>query len=107
METVGFRLRALRKKLNLTQKDLEKMTGISSGNISSYEADRFLPSAQALIGLSEALDCSADYILTGKITSDSLGAGEMELLEQYRLLPDEEKEEVLCIIQMKMKKIGK
>lgn len=107
METVGFRLRTLRKKQNLTQKELEKMTGISSGNISSYESDRFLPSAQALIGLSEALECSADYILTGKYTNASLKPEEFELLEHYRILPDEEKEEVLCIVQMKRKKIGK
>lgn len=50
----------------MTQIDIQKATGISSGNLSDIENDKSMPSAAALISLSRELEVSIDWILTGE-----------------------------------------
>lgn len=96
MDTIGQRVKYARKKKNLTQIDIYKKTGISSGNLSDIENNKSHPSAQALISLKRELDVSIDWILTGKeIVQDEFFLKESQL--EYRtdeLLPlsDQEKE---------------
>jgi DNA-binding helix-turn-helix protein len=66
MDTIGQRLKSRRIFLGIKRKDICSMTGISSGNLSELENDNKCPSAQALISLSNALDCTTDWILTGR-----------------------------------------
>ena len=66
METVGQRIKRRRKELGLTIPEVSDKTGISNGNLSTLERDRSLPSATALINLSECLNCSIDWILLNK-----------------------------------------
>ena len=66
MDTIGQRIKSRRISLGIKRKDICSMTGISSGNLSELENDNKCPSAQALISLSNALDCTTDWILTGR-----------------------------------------
>ena len=66
MDTIGQRIKSRRISLGIKRKDIWSMTGISSGNLSELENDNKCPSAQALISLSNALDCTTDWILTGR-----------------------------------------
>ena len=66
METPGARIRKRRKELGMTIPELSEKTGISKGNLSIIETDKSLPSATALISLSECLNCSIDWILLNK-----------------------------------------
>lgn len=66
MKTIGSRLKEARKRKGLTQVDIQKATGISSGNLSDIENDKSMPSAAALISLSRELEVSIDWILTGE-----------------------------------------
>lgn len=105
---IGERIRAKRKELRITQTQIYNKTGISSGNLSGIEAGKSLPSASALIGLSQVLDCSIDWILTGSSPKSeilTLSVTEDTLLTGFRKLPDQEKDELLDILEIKLRKI--
>ena len=56
-------IRKARKEKGLTQKELAEKVGVTQGNLSSWETDRWKPDLDALKKLCEALNCSADYLL--------------------------------------------
>ncbi|MDK2799322.1 MAG: hypothetical protein PWQ70_941 [Clostridiales bacterium] len=66
LNSIGERIRFARKKKNLTLTDIKHLTGLSTGNLSELENDKFMPSANALIALRKTLDVSIDWILTGE-----------------------------------------
>jgi transcriptional regulator with XRE-family HTH domain len=54
-----------RQKAGLSVRDASRKSEISSGNISGIETGRYLPSAKALIILSQLYNVSIDWILKG------------------------------------------
>ena len=64
-EEIGERIRRLRSQKHMTQTQMKDACGISSGNLSSMENGRSLPSAGALMRLASYFDCTVDYILFG------------------------------------------
>lgn len=106
--SIGERIKKRRKELNITQPQIKEATGISSGNMSGIEAGRSLPSASALIGLSKVLNCSIDWILTGNSPiSEGIILSNIEeaFINDFRSLPEEEKEELIAILHVKLQKI--
>lgn len=63
---IGKRIKDRRKELNFTTTDIKNQVGISVGNLSEIENGHKIPSSKTIIKLSEILDCSIDYLLTGK-----------------------------------------
>lgn len=57
------KLRDLRLKNNLTQKNVADRLGISASVVSSYENAERSPSLEALLALSSLYRCSTDYLL--------------------------------------------
>lgn len=110
MKAIGNRIKERRKELNLTQLDIKEKVGISSGNISDIERGNRLPAATTLVQLSDVLDCSIDYILTGKSPSgenfvfSSSGESFHKLLTLFFALSKEDQEEILLIAEMKANK---
>lgn len=124
--TIGERIRTRRKELNLTMKTIFEQENIKTGNLSELENDKYLPSVQTLIALSRVLECSIDWILTGKeyTSSDSktlnienlkfeqgllcdgspLSNIEADLIAMFRLLPEEEREDIFDIVHLKYKR---
>lgn len=110
--TIGQRIKERRKQLNITQTQIQEQTSISSGNLSCIENGKYLPSATALVELAQILNCSVDWILTGEyqITKNSensnnsnpndytLSKDEYSLIQLYRLLPDNMKDDVINFI---------
>lgn len=107
-KSIGARIKQRRKELGLTQIQIKQATGISSGNLSEIENGSKLPSSPALISLSAILSCSTDWILKGEISRESNAflsdAKECCLLEGFRQLPEEEKKELLEILDIKLRK---
>lgn len=108
---IGQRIKERRKELKITQTQIQQETSISSGNLSCIENGKYLPSAVALLELSKILDCSVDWLLTGEssISNNSifLDTEEKELLNGFRELPEDDREELLCLMQMKLRKVKK
>ncbi|MGO3449545.1 MAG: LexA family protein [Kluyvera intermedia] len=65
METVGQRIKSLRKITKTSQKDLGKFCGVSDVAVGYWEKDLNLPSGEALSKLAKFFNTSMDYILYG------------------------------------------
>lgn len=63
--TFAERLKAARKKVHLTGKNVAEITGMNYQTYMSYEMNKNLPSAENLIKISNALGVSTDYLLKG------------------------------------------
>lgn len=78
--TVGERIRILRKKQNLTQKQLAEKLNVSSQVVSNFERGYTPPDKDDLESLAEFFNCSIDFIL-GK-TDTSKQTNELPQLSQ-------------------------
>lgn len=56
-QTIGKKIRGLRKERGLTQKELSQRTGIAEITIRQYEAGKYIPKMEALSKLCIALEC--------------------------------------------------
>ena len=71
--TIGERIRFLRQVIRkITQQELADATGISRGNLSNYEKDRFKPASDAILAISNYFNVSTDWLLTGKESLNSI-----------------------------------
>lgn len=121
MNTIGDRIKKARKENNLTLTDINNMTGLSTGNLSELENNKFMPSANALILLKKVLNVSIDWMLTGESgDSNSFKEGfyskclvkeskeeeyplrdnEKELIEGYRKLNEEQQHHIMSFINI-------
>lgn len=108
MDTIGKRIRCARKAKNLTLTNIRKITGLSTGNLSELENDKFLPSANALIQFKKIYDVSIDWILTGEEKSNSADAKAInEIKEKYICSKYSEDEMELIKLYRKLDSINK
>lgn len=106
---IGDRIKKRRKELKLTQVQIKELCGISNGNLSDFENGNKTPSANSLVALSKALHVSTDWILTGKdhkedISDVILSECENNLLTLFRDLDLDDQEEILDIVEMKIRR---
>src|SRR5438445_9781710 len=66
MKEFGERLKALREKAGLTQRELARLASIEPMQISRYERGVGYPAVETLIALARVLDVGLDYLLLGK-----------------------------------------
>ena len=106
------RFKEIRVKRNITQVDLAKQIDVKQETISAYESGKAVPSAEALIKIADYLNTSTDYLL-GRIDDDSPLSGfnikEMnpktyKMLNNFIMLKDKEKDEVLWYSEVIRKK---
>jgi transcriptional regulator with XRE-family HTH domain len=113
LDTIGKRIRYARKINKLSLTEVRNMTGLSTGNLSELENDKFAPSSNALIALRQLFGVSIDWILTGeppmalakKENSNEshelyLSEEEKELIEAYRKLGKEKKRDIQGFIHV-------
>lgn len=83
------KLKTLRIKYNLSQKEVASMLGISPSIVSAYETGERTPSTENLLALSYLYKCSADYLL-GKeqempkvvLDTSGLNAQQVQVLQE-------------------------
>lgn len=116
INTIGERIKFLRQTTNnLTQQKLADATGISRGNLSNYEKDRFKPASDAIIAISNYFNVTTDWLLTGKDKFYSetcslkpnnidiiLNDKEVNLITLFRRLKEEDKFKIEGIIEYKL-----
>lgn len=71
---IGKRIQNRRKQLMLTQEQLAEMMNVSIQMVSNLERGNKAIRIDNLINLSQILDISTDYILTGKETPEDMDA---------------------------------
>ncbi|MGH1595438.1 LexA family protein [Yersinia proxima] len=72
METVGQRIKSLRKVTKTSQKDLGKFCGVSDVAVGYWEKDVNVPSGESLSKLAKFFNTSIEYILYGTAFEDKL-----------------------------------
>ncbi len=81
-QTIGERLRNIRLDARLTQKEMAKVVGLSSGAIGAMETDLYTPNYDVLRAIHERLGISYDYIIDGIKTDGKDLRSENEKLRQ-------------------------
>lgn len=66
LKEVGSRLREIRKSLDLTLENLQKITGFSTSILSDVENGKKSPSTIYLYGLATLYKANLNYVFTGK-----------------------------------------
>lgn len=64
---LGSRIMQRRKQMKKKQSELAEIIGISENQLSNIENGKSFPRLQKFIEICEALDCNADYLLSGVI----------------------------------------
>lgn len=114
--TIGERIRFLRQTIRkVTQQELANATGLSRGNLSNYEKDRFKPASDAILAIANYFDVSTDWLLTGKESLDPkinigdssnnnlvLSDKEIELITLFRKLKNKDKLKIEGMIELKL-----
>lgn len=117
-------LKKLRKERGLTQAHVADAIGVSPGNVGDWESGRAKPGYIALAGLSRFFGVSADYLLeldTSPVKTEPdlttykkeqglmcdglpLSEDEVDLVAMYRLLPEDQQEDVFDLVHLKYQK---
>ena len=64
--TLGDRMRAIRKQLDLTQADISAMLECTRGAVSQFETGNNQPGIETLVTFARATGASLDWLLLGK-----------------------------------------
>lgn len=104
--SMGERIKKLRREHNLTQHQLGEMLGVRTSAISMYEKDQRSANYEIIIKLSEIFNCSLDFLIKGEEDIDTKLKNIMkdELLiafEDYDSWSVEDKEELLSYLTAK------
>ncbi|MDE7279490.1 MAG: helix-turn-helix domain-containing protein [Oscillospiraceae bacterium] len=84
------RLRGLRKKCGISQREAAKRVGIASTTISGYERGERTPDVLTVLKFSYVYNCSVDYLLGKSRENDShIYIDITELSEEQRKVIDE------------------
>ena len=104
---IGGRLREIREKLELTQRQVEKDIGILQRALSGYECNKSIPPLGVLIKLARYYKVTVDYILLGNRDITELKKREREIgiseyAEKIEQLKDYEQRKAIKIIMKDM-----
>lgn len=69
MKTIGEKILILREKLNMKQKELANLAGITEATLSRYENNKREPRGEIVTRLAKVLNVSTDYLLDNEISS--------------------------------------
>jgi transcriptional regulator with XRE-family HTH domain len=111
VSTIGQRIKSSRKDKNLSLVKVSELTGLSTGNLSDLENDKFAPSANTLLLLKRTFGVNIDWLLTGNVPKDEqtsniirdtegeyLTEEEKTLLEVFRKLSPFQREKLIgCV----------
>lgn len=110
METIGDRIKQLRKKENLNQVDFCNRINLGQSRLSEIESNKNKPSYDTLLAIKKEFNISIDWLMTGEeaiisdnvyISKQELSEMEDELLRVFKELDSRDKKEVIAYINMK------
>lgn len=107
MLSIGDRIKTRRLELGLTQVDIYEKCGITSGVLSRIENGKNVPSILIFYKLSQSLECSTDWLITGisaNMQNLELSSTEQVLLTGFHQICQDDQQELLDILEIKLKK---
>jgi len=95
----GSRVKDLRKKKGWSQRQLATKIDVRFPQLNKYEAGLHVPPLEKLALLSEALDTTVDYLVTGD-RSEERPLHNLRLLERFKALQDFEADDQEVVIKL-------
>ena len=99
--TTGEKIRIMRQKRKLSQRQLGEKVGMSQQQIGQYETGTRIPKTETLVKLAAALDCTIfdlgswdEYPIEDQKDVIVYGGQKAEMLAMYDLLSSDEKKKV-------------
>ena len=92
---IGKRIQERRKQQGYTQEQIAEMMNVSIQMVSNLERGNKAIRIDNLINLSQILDISTDYILTGRETLNDIGS----LAEKISLLSNKDKKMIELLVE--------
>lgn len=103
---IGQRIKTIRKRLRLSQKELAENLGVSAGAVSTYELGDAYPSIETLAKIARLGGETFNWLIMGEqLRSDGEEITELEkyLLEQFRAATEEGQELIVRVAEMAAK----
>ena len=79
--SLGQKIMVLRKKQNMTQKDLAKLLNINPSNFPNYESGKYSPSIDMLVKLADYFNVSLDSLVRDKNSDELLAIKDPSLIQ--------------------------
>ena len=98
---VGQKVRRLRKERGMTQSELAARIGIIQSDLCRMEKGEYKVGLDTLFKVLEVFGMNIGEFFDERGASEGPAAGESELLERFRRLPDESRIEVLDYVRFK------
>lgn len=99
------RLNEILELKNLTKSDMARICGVSAQSVNNWFVRGTIGKSSA-IKMADALGVSLEWILGQEVgEKDGLKPDEQRLLELYRQLPEEERENMLRIFSLRLKEL--
>ncbi|EDS6807484.1 helix-turn-helix transcriptional regulator [Salmonella enterica subsp. enterica] len=111
LTTMGGRMKAMRKKLNLSQNHVAQALGVSISAVSLWEKDRANISSDKIAPLAQVLKCDVEWLLRGNssnyndsgfVATEDYRAGDLLAMckEQLMQAPHETVEHLVHLLQI-------
>ena len=98
--TIAERIRLTRQQKKLSQKELSEQSGVNLKSLSRYEIGTSIPPANSLKLIADALDVTADFLLT----DDPVEVKDRELFKKFKVIQQiddvEEKQMIIRFLDL-------
>lgn len=99
MKTIGEKIQILREELNLNQRELADLVGITEATLSRYENNKREPKGLILAKLAKTLNVSTDYLLDDTLTKKIPYGNHNELSQNEIIDIEKEAEKMISSIE--------
>lgn len=112
MSTLGERIKNIRKTNQLNQVEFAKIINVSQGTLCELEKDKYKPSLDTIISIYNNFTVDIELLLVNQqqkdITEDTYNSKikvkERELLTLFRKLSTGDQDEIIGIMELKLKR---
>ena len=102
--TIGEKIKARRKELNMTTEELGRLIGVQRSAITKYEKGRVDLKSRQIQIIADALQINPVLLLSDDDESDELTPDEQHLVAVYRGANDQAKIDAVCLLENHQRK---
>ncbi|MDE6014482.1 MAG: helix-turn-helix transcriptional regulator [Acetatifactor sp.] len=106
MDEMYARISAECTKIGITGNEFGKKLDLKKSPLTDWKNKKSKPTLEQVIKMCEIFAISADYLLFG-IVGNILNTSETQMLSKYRNLTEDDQEEILAIINLKLQRTQK
>nr|WP_268240162.1 helix-turn-helix transcriptional regulator [Paenibacillus marchantiophytorum] len=109
IETIGSRIKMIRKLNKINQVDFSNQIGISQATLSELEQDKYKPSVDTILAIVQGFEADVEWILIGTKSAAGKAFGirevnekEANVLVHFDKLKTTDQDEIIDFIKLKL-----